>query len=338
MSKNREAKRRKKLQNRRSGRQTAPARQPARQRARLMPSAHTLWRTVHLDAIVQDGFMSTVMNLQPSLWQRDADNIKAIEQAADVEAVLDLTPTTMNLADHAWLKRMREFGPLVANAIAGRINSGWLERHADRRQALCERYLGALRWCDNSDADALMRCWDALNDKERSFGCVLAGLLGAKAAADPIWELYRATRSSPDNLFVGALWGLIDLQDARAADALFELMTEQRAFYELFGFISRAGDARLMVPLVTEVHKQAGDSSADAMWAMTGIAHRLGRDELLRFLGDGADESSVAQLQVFVDQLFLYDQDAVERHFETFYARSLRQPLDLVGAMPSPRH
>lgn len=138
----------------------------------------------------------------------------------------------------------------------------------------------------------------------------LAGLLGAKAAADPIWNLYRATRSSPDNLFVGALWGLIDLQDARAADALFELMAAQRAFYELFGFISRAGDSRFMVPLVTEVRKQVEDVSADAMWAMTGIAHRLGRDELLRLLTEGVDETAHAQLEAFVEQLFLYDQVA----------------------------
>jgi hypothetical protein len=49
---------------------------------------------------------------------------------------------------------------------------------------------------------------------------------------------------------VGALWGLIDLQDERAADALLELLTQGRRFYELFGFLSRAGDRRAIIPLL----------------------------------------------------------------------------------------
>lgn len=88
-------------------------------------------------------------------------------------------------------------------------------------------------------------------------------------------------------------------------------------------FLSRAGDARVTLPLVEEVVTRSGQASADAMWALTGVAHRLGRNELLRLLNVGADDATRAQAESFVDQIFIYGQDAVERHFETFYARSL---------------
>ena len=123
------------------------------------------------------------------------------------------------------------------------------------------------------------------------------------------------------------------MRDPRAADALAELVAERRAFYELFGFISRAGDARFILPLVEEVLKRSEAASADAMWVLTGVAHRIGRDEVLRLLSGDADEGTRAQVEAFVDRIFIYDQDAVERNFETFYARTLSRPLDQVDGL-----
>ena len=34
----------------------------------------------------------------------------------------------------------------------------------------------------------------------------------------------------------------------------------------------------------------------------------------------GADDDTPAQAKTFVDRIFIYDRDAVERNFETFYA------------------
>ncbi|MCP4895720.1 MAG: hypothetical protein GY906_02000, partial [bacterium] len=88
-----------------------------------------------------------------------------------------------------------------------------------------------------------------------------------------------------------------------------------------------------ILPLVEEVLKKAKQTSADAMWALTGVAHRLGRDELLRLLNDGADDGTRVQVETFIDRIFIYDQDAVERNFETFYARTLSSPLDEVDGL-----
>jgi hypothetical protein len=282
-------------------------------------SAQTLWRMMHVDFSLQDELVATTLRVQPSLLQRDAEKVKRIEQASDVEAVLDLVPTATGMADYAWLKRMCEFGPSGANAIAERLTGGWLYSHPKAKASIQERCIGALRWCDNENADALIRCWDAFDDYGRSLGCILVGLQDVRSEADRVWTYFKTISTQPNLYFVGPLWGLIDLQDPRAADALAELMAERRAFYELYGFISRVGDVRFILPLVDEVLKKSEQTSADAMWALTGVAHRLGRDELLRLLSDDVDDGTRKSVETFVDRLFIYDQDAVERNFEVFY-------------------
>ncbi len=329
LARNREIKRRRKLKKGRTPRQGAPTFRRAQHRKGPGMSAQTMWRTMHVDFSAQETLIATTRRVQPSLWQRDAEKIKRIEQATDVEAVLDLVPTVMGVAEFAWMKRMLGFGPSAAAAIAERLTGGWLGNHPKARAGIQERCIGALRWCDNEHADALMRCWGAFDDYGRSLGCVLVGLLDVRPEADRIWKYFQMIRTQPNLYFVGALWGLIDVQDPRAADALAELVAEQRAFYELYGFISRAGDARFILPLVEEVLKKSELTSAEAMWALTGVAHRLGRDELLRLLSEDADDATRAQVETFLDRIYIYEQDAVERHFETFYARTLSSALDL---------
>ena len=168
MSKNRELKRRRKLQKSRSSRSAVPTLQCAQHHGRPTASAQTMWRTMHLGVSVQEEFFATTLRVQSSLWQRDSAKIKCIEKAPDVEAVLDLAPTATGLADNAWLKRMHGFGPSGADAFAKRLTSGWLGNHPKKQAGIQERCIGALRWCDNKHADALIRCWGVFDDYGRS--------------------------------------------------------------------------------------------------------------------------------------------------------------------------
>ncbi len=330
MSRNRQIKRRRKLHKKRSARQAPPTLPRAEHNNGPLVSAQTLWRTMHLDFSMQEELFATTRRIQPSLWQRDVEKFKRVEQASGVEAVLDLVPTAMGMAEYAWLKRMIGFGSSGADAITERLTGGWLCNHPKAQARIQEHCIGALRWCDNENADALIRCWDALDDYGRSLGCILLGLLDVRTEADRMWKCFQTVRTQPNLYFVGPLWGLIDVQDPRSADALADLFAEHRAFYELYGFISRAGDARIILPLVEEVIRKSEQTSADAIWALTGVAHRLGRGELLRLLSEGADDGIRAGVETFVDQIFIYDQDAVERNFETFYTRTLSRPLGQV--------
>jgi hypothetical protein len=60
-----------------------------------------MWRTMYLDFSVQEALVATTLRLQPSLRQRDAEEIKRVEQASGVEVVLDLAPTATGLVGYA---------------------------------------------------------------------------------------------------------------------------------------------------------------------------------------------------------------------------------------------
>jgi len=164
---------------------------------------------MHLDWRVYDKLVETTMNLHPSLWKRDADKIQQIEQAADIEAVLDLATDAIGLASYAWPKRIREFGPNAANHIVARLDSDWMRRHARDRTAIQEHYIGALRWCEDGAADALAHCWDSLDDYGRSLACIVLGLVGARQSADRLGILAGALQQ-------GRPLGQIPLMDAIA--------------------------------------------------------------------------------------------------------------------------
>ncbi|NEV64724.1 hypothetical protein [Thiorhodococcus minor] len=324
MSKNRDEKRRRKKQKTRSRGVARPTMQPRHRQPVAMPSAQTMWRTMHLDFAVQEKLIETTMDVQPFLWKRDASKIRQIEQATDLAAVLDLTPVATGLADYAWLKRMREFGTSAAPAIVTRLQSDdWMRLHRKASAGAQERLIGALRWCGNAGSDALIDCWDTLDDYGRSLACVAIGLLNAHSAADRLWAFFESARSAPTTHWIGPLWGLIDLADARAADALLELVLARVAFYEQYGFLCRAGDQRAVRPLVAAMLDGPEELRADAMWALTGIAHRLGRKRLGEALrgDDGIAETPAETIEMLVDRIFLYSQQDVERHFETFCDR-----------------
>jgi hypothetical protein len=339
MSKKREEKRRRTKQKARSRAKPSPAKQQRYSEHPGVPSAQTMWRTMHLDFRVQEKLIETTMAVQPALWKRDASKIRRVEQAADLGAVLELAPVATGLADYAWLKRMREFGASAAPEIVARLQSDWMRSRQRATAGTQERLIGALRWCDDAGAAALTDCWDAFDDYGRSLACVALGLLAAQSAADRIWAFFGRTRSAAKTYWVGALWGLIGLGDERSADGLLELLVEERIYYEQYGFLSLAGDQRAVVPLLAAIIHGPQRLRADAMWALTGIAHRLGRDRLAEALRseEAGQETSEETIATIVDRIFLYSQDDVERNFEAFYDQHASSLLT-TSQVPGTRH
>ena len=278
---------------------------------------------MHLDFRLEETVGEALRMFQPDIWQRDGQAVLRIEQAPDIDAVLDLTPGAMGLADVAWAKRMRQFGPDAADAIAARTKGDWLSAYPKDRSGIQERLIGALRWCDDRGVAALLSCWDSLDDYGRSLAAMVLGLMGAHQSADRLWACYQTTRSASKDLFVGPLWGLIDLGDSRAADALVELLGDRRQFYEKYGFLSRVGDHRVVLPLIAELLLGVEENKPDVLWALTGIAHRMGRDAFHQQLtGDSDTQGSPgSNVELLVDRLFQYSQGDVETHFETFYTK-----------------
>jgi hypothetical protein len=340
MSTNRSDKRRRqKLQGKLARRQPSSPRQTGRRALAAVPSAQTMWRTMHLNFGVQDTLAETTMDLLPGLWKRDHAKIQRVEQAPDLESVLDLAPAATGLADYAWLKRMRGFGPDAADRIVARLQSDWMHRHAKQGAGIQERLLGALRWCDGRAPGALTDCWDALDDYGRSLASIALGLLGEASAADRLWAFFQRMRPLPKSYFVGPLWGLIDVGDRRAADALVELVADQRQYYEQYGFLSRTGDHRVALPLIAEALEGTDERRSEAMWALTGIAYRIGRDDFGAAIrnGEDAQPTESSGITSFLDLVFRYSQDDVERHFERFYDRNATSLLTQ-AKKPAPHH
>ena len=156
----------------------------------------------------------------------------------------------------------------------------------------------------------------------RSLASVVLGLLKAKTAADQIWAFYQQVKHERrEPLFVGALWGLIDLQDRWAADALLELLMEGPDFYELFGFLSRAGDRRAFLPLFALSLRGDETIRTEARWAVISLAHRVGRTAVLEELERAFTEASKAgkTSDEIVDQILSHSGDEAREHFSLFY-------------------
>lgn len=287
----------------------------------VAPNAPTIWRSTHLDKRTQEMLMTATIQHLPSVLERDATKIHKVESAFDLEALLDLTPTASGIAEPVWYRRMHEFGPSTAGSIAERLHSDWMRRHAKGRTAIQERFIGALRWCGEEGVDALLTCWDSLDDYGRSIASVALGLLGAQRSGDYIWGHYQKVQNTRENLFVGALWGLIDLHDHRAADAMASFLDQGREFYEMYGFISRGGDKRFIFPLIALIMLGPDQAKGEATWALMGIAHRIGRESLAEELRNSPEPEKVTESDVesFLDKIFKYSAEDVERHFEVFY-------------------
>ncbi len=173
--------------------------------------------------------------------------------------------------------------------------------------------------------------WDTLSDYGRSLAAVVLGLLEARQAADRIWSFYQKDKDNRrESLLVGALWGSMDLQDERAADALWELLAQGHRFYELFGFLSRAGDRRAIIPLLQLATEADQATKAEATWAVTGIAHRIGRAAFVEELDQAStpgDEAGPTR-EAHADRFLSFPAAAVQEYFELLYQR---EGIDLSG-------
>jgi len=161
--------------------------------------------------------------------------------------------------------------------------------------------------------------------------------LDAQGAANTIWAFYESAEVDVRKLhFVGALWGLIDLKDQRAADALADLLWEGCYFYELFGFLSLAGDARAVIPLlllgtIGGVHNN--DIGQHAAMSLLSIAHRIGRDALLTEFQSAGPQTARQQRQRegMADDILTTSPRKAEEYFALFYRGLMPEDIDLAG-------
>lgn len=302
--------------------QRRPAQRPGRAPAPAsIPSAQTFFRFPLADPQTRDLLRQATSRLKPVIWTRDRAAVEQIKRAGTAEEVLDLVTVASGLGETAWQDRMRQFGPEVVPLISKRLKTVRnIQDEATQDMAL-EKLIAELRWRGDAGAGVLMDRFNDLNDYGRSLACVVLGLLGAQGGADRMWTFYqRIVRKRRSTYFVGALWGLIDLKDDRASGALAELLIQGRNFYELFGFLSLAGDARAVVPLLMAATQLPETEQTHATMALVSVAHRIGRDALLAEFEKVAKPQEPKEARKGIaDDLLAQPTSKAEEYFALFY-------------------
>jgi hypothetical protein len=289
--------------------------------APLIPSAQTLFRTVALNRAARASVRQMLMKASPAILLRDGPNVKKMRTAPTPEALLDLTPLATGLADFAWHERMTAFGPAALPALAARLHESCRMPASDTRDGLTEKLVAALCWHGDLGAPALLRHLDEGPDYGRSLACLALGVMDRRDAADAIWRFYQRVASiREESYLMGPLWALIDLGDPRAGGALAELVRQGDEFYELYGLLARAGDARAIAPLTRRLDLLPDNARMAPTVALIAIGHRIGREALIaeweRLFADQPADMPIAAL---ADDLLSKPAAYAESYFEMFY-------------------
>ena len=245
------------------------------------PSAQTLFRINLFDRHIYRELRKVPAEIKPILLLRDRERIERIKQATAPAALLDLAPEATGLAERAWEDWMQQLGAEVLPMIVERLKQAPTIRDVGAQTRMRETLIAHLRWRGDAGAEALRAAFDSLDDFSRSLASVVLGLLRAGDAADQIWDYYQKVARDPrGSELVGALWGLVDLEDERVGGAVVDLLEHGHAFYERLGFVALAGDARAIGPLFRTLVHMREDEPEDVMMAIAAIGHRIGREAL----------------------------------------------------------
>ena len=262
--------------------------------------------------------------MAPMLWLRDGKIVEQIRAAQTPVQVLDLAASAHGLAEAAWMARVRQLSLAVVPLIAERLRASRDIPDEDARDTVRERLIAALRWTGLLGAKALRECLADLDEYGQSLACVVLGLLHDTSSAGLMLDYVQKMHSRPQSYFVGALWGLIDLKDERAGQALAELLDAERSFYELYGMLALAGDARAVMPLIARMLQGKKDDRQDASVALAAVAQRIGRQALIaEFVKMSASDVEREPLEATADRFLTYPVSTVEEYFELYY-RGLR--------------
>ncbi len=297
-------------------------RRPSSERAttpRRVPSAPTIFRFTILDWESRQEVNEASQSFASLVWERDRDVVAQIRQAKTAEEVLDLAILATGMADAAWFERVRQFGPGIVPLMTERLKASRNTTDPDAQTLMREHLIAALRWRGTVGGNAVQECFADLDEYAQGLASTVLGILHMRGAADLIWDLYQRTKENPETHFVGALWGLIDLQDARAADALFELLELEREYFEMFGFLARAGDARAVMPMAAITVSGMADEREEASIVLAAIAQRVGREKFIAALIEDEPAEQREVTERTVDELLQFPLDAIQEHFELFY-------------------
>lgn len=223
---------------------------------------------------------------------------------------------------------MRAFGPPAALPCIGEtLRQVHALENQDTRLRISALLITELRWQGEAGARMLLDCLDDLDEAAAGLACVVLGLSRLPEASEKVWGCYLRLKARPmEPDFIGGLWALIDLRDHRVAGELYEYLQQRRYFYELFGFLSLAGDEQALAHLMASAIELGPEEGADPLVAATGIAHRVGKPALTHQLLKGSqldpmrvEPQARAEVEEIAAMILARPVREVEEYFALFY-------------------
>lgn len=258
-----------------------------------LPTPQTLWRVGEASGQIE----TALLEMPNDIKRRLIGSSKlpdAISAARTPAQLVFLAKDVTGVFIPQWRERILAFGPEALPAIVRRLQSSQSISDAIERDTVVERLIGVMPMLGDSAAAALMSCFDSLDIYGQSLACMALGMMRVVEARDVIWRYFERVRDDEDiGYAVGALWGLLDLDDPRADEAIAHLLKHDRDFPEPYGFAARGGGVQSIAPLLDRLvitTESPTDKSEvqDVLMALAGVMARVGeetmRTELSNFI------------------------------------------------------
>ncbi len=251
----------------------------AESRPNHAPAAPTYFRAYLINTRVREMMAEAIAKFRPPASPEEQEVERLVQAATTPLELVRLAGGVKGAVEGEWSKKLEAHGSVVVPIIAQRLKRSQSISDERVRTKTIDNLVGALRWQGEAGAQALLECFNNLDDYGQSLACVVLGLMHVAGAGDAIWRYYQRIRALEETYVVGAMWGLADLQDARAADAVDDQWKIRAVLYELFGFTALCGDARLVVPLVSMCVVARNDQEREAPFmAFAAVVQRVGRE------------------------------------------------------------
>ncbi len=212
---------------------------------------------------------------------------RRIRRSKSAKALLDLLPFDYPALLGEWLDHWQAFSPTIASRAVERL--AMPETYPpELRTSAQEHLILGLHRLGPAAIRSLVAVFAMLDDYGKALVCLALGQLDAREASDMIWEFFQQIYTSPDTgWFLGPLWALVDLGDARAADAIAQVLEDGWSLREIAVLAGRAGDVRALLPLLYLMQQSPSEKVGAELVAATAlVAHRVGRMAILDVLGD----------------------------------------------------
>lgn len=280
---------------------------PAKQSIPLLQTAFFFQLTnSELLQRVEAALKSTAPDLEEQV------TIESIRKAQTPFMLLGLAEYARGIARIEWATRMDQFGLAAIPALQRGLRISQSKYEAKELNDVVEQYIAALARLGSSSGEALLECFNSLDDHGQSLACVTFGVLHTQKASDIVWRYYQRIKDSNDvGLVVGALFGLVYLSHPQVDEALAEAMREHEACSEFYALAAMAGRRDCAWALVMHmVHADIASETfenerLEAQVAMSAVAERIGLEEFRAVLKEHkASDKSVILIMEQAEQVF----------------------------------